>query len=263
MVVRSPANADGSVREESKMMKRAVAAGLAGMLLLAACGDDGDNAGAKAGATDASYTSFCQAEVKLEAAIASEDPDAAQSSMTALSAATPAAAKATVDKTIAEAQKFLAANDLPTPEFNAAYGDMIGVVKDKCGFGELDVTAKEYQFSGLSGAVKAGPQVVSLANKGTEYHEIELMRVNDGVTLSATDLVALPEDEAMSKVSLAGSAFAAPGETGYTVADLQAGRYVAVCFLPVGSTASAMSGGQQPDGPPHAMQGMVSEFTVS
>lgn len=49
-------------------------------------------------------------------------------------------------------------------------------------------------------------------------------------------------------------------EDDYVVADLKPGDYVALCFIPMGMTNTD---GPPPDGPPHAMQGMVAESTVT
>ncbi|MEJ7722307.1 MAG: hypothetical protein WKF58_18585 [Ilumatobacteraceae bacterium] len=58
-----------------------------------------------------------------------------------------------------------------------------------------------------------------------------------------------------------------PGETGHTVVDLTAGDYLAICFIPVGTTPEKMSEmeGQEgpPEGKPHFLEGMQLEFTVS
>ena len=58
------------------------------------------------------------------------------------------------------------------------------------------------------------------------------MRINDDVTLSVDELLALPEEESETMATPAAFAFTFPGTTGYTVADLTPGRYVALCFLP-------------------------------
>ena len=47
-------------------------------------------------------------------------------------------------------------------------------------------------------------------------------------------------------------------------ADLEEGRYVAICFIPVGTTPDVLASGAPPeDTPPHFMEGMVTELTVS
>ena len=42
----------------------------------------------------------------------------------------------------------------------------------------------------------AGKVVVTMDNQGTEFHEVLLLKVNDGVTDTAIDLLSLPEEEA-------------------------------------------------------------------
>ena len=64
----------------------------------------------------------------------------------------------------------------------------------------------------------------------------------------------------MALAEMIGSpAFAAPGDTAYTVKDLAPGDYIAACFIPTGMTGTD---GPPPDGPPHAVHGMVAELTV-
>ncbi len=78
------------------------------------------------------------------------------------------------------------------------------------------------------------------------------------------ELLALPEDEAESKVEFRGAAFAAPGEHDVTFAQLEPGRYVMLCFIPTGTTSMEMLDGETPpDGAPHFTQGMVHEFEVT
>ncbi|MDQ3738852.1 MAG: hypothetical protein M3337_06760, partial [Actinomycetota bacterium] len=100
-----------------------------------------------------------------------------------------------------------------------------------------------------------------------EVHEIILIRRNDDVTESFDELLALPEEEAMSKTTFAGAAFADPGEEGQAVVNLEAGEYIALCFIPEGTTPEVMAemetGGTEPQGQPHFMKGMQHEFTVS
>ena len=78
---------------------------------------------------------------------------------------------------------------------------MIGFVKDNCGFTEIDVTAEDYKYTGLEAEYPAGPAVITLTNDGTELHEMIVLRVNDDVTETAAEIVALPEEEALSMVA--------------------------------------------------------------
>jgi len=80
-----------------------------------------------------------------------------------------------------------------------------------CGRASADVTAKDYSYSGVPGSAKPGPLSIQLANKGKESHEFSLFRINDGVNESVKDIVALPEAEAMKKVTMVGATFAEPG----------------------------------------------------
>jgi hypothetical protein len=204
---------------------------------------------------------FCQAELAVEAAVSSEDPALIEPAFTAITAAAPADIKDAVDAVVAAAS----ANETDGPEFTENYGAIIQFVKDNCGFGAIDVTASEYAFGGAPVEVPAGPVVVSLTNTGTELHEFAIARINDGVTESIDEILALPEDQALSKVTPVGTAFTFPGEQGFTAVDLEPGEYVAVCFLPQGATPDnlpLLESGEL-TGTPHAILGMVAPFTVS
>jgi hypothetical protein len=289
----------------TRSLSRVAPALIAGSLVFgfAACGGDDDDDGAAgdttataAAATEtteatdgteggpaggAGVEAFCQAELAAEAA-AAQDTASAGPAFEALVAASPDDIRPTVEEVIANAQ-----TGPGSPEFDEPYAEMIGYVKDNCGFGEMNVTAADYNYTGLEADYAAGPTVVTLTNEGEEVHEIALARINDDVTETAAEIVALPEEEAFSKIVLAGVGFAFPGTEGFTVVDLEPGRYIAVCFIPQGATpevvaqlraqgegppgeGSAPEGsapeGSGPDlelGPPHHTQGMIQEFTVT
>jgi hypothetical protein len=151
----------------------------------------------------------------------------------------------------------------------------------------IAVTAHDYYFEGLPSSVPAGTSL-TLTNAGSEVHELLVVRKNDGVTESFDELLALPPEEGLQKVTVAGILFAAPGEsavmgmdatgapspmTAITVA--QEGEYIAICAIPQGTTelpdfsaqapppsgAPAASG--EPQGPPHFLLGMKQAFTVT
>lgn len=136
----------------------------------------------------------------------------------------------------------------------AAYGAMAEVTHDGCGYETADVTAVDYAFTGLPESLPAGMTSFALANEGAEEHELVLVRRAEGETRPVEELVELPDAEAEEALDFLGFTFAAPGETSYLPADLEAGDYIAICFLPVG-------GGE--DGPPHFTEGMVTEFEVA
>ena len=66
----------------------------------------------------------------------------------------------------------------------------------------------------------AGKVVVTMDNQGTEFHEVLLLRVNDGVTDTAIDLLSLPEEEAMAKASMVSVTFGPPGESSRTASPI-------------------------------------------
>jgi hypothetical protein len=159
---------------------------------------------------------------------------------------------------------------------------------------QVTVTAYEYAFGDLPSSVPAGTSL-ALTNTGAEVHELIVARKNDGVAESWDVLLALPEEEAMQKVTTIGPLFAAPGEaaaigigpagpepmTALTVE--QEGEYIALCFIPQGMTelpdfgaeaeappegptssgAPASTEPAAPQGPPHFVLGMRQEFTVT
>lgn len=229
---------------------------------LSACGDDDESTGE----ANAEYADFCTAELAVEAAVSTQDPAEIEAAFTTLIGATPEGSIDIVQTTVDEARAFLEAGGDPTPEFDAAYAELIGVVKENCGFGEFFITTKEYEFDTPASPSAAGPAVITLTNDGNEYHEVSIFKKKDGVTDSAKDLLALPEEEAMTKADNVGGAFAAPGATSYTTVDLAEGDYFIACFIPVGATQEVfdemMAGGPEPDGEPHFMLGMIYEFKV-
>jgi hypothetical protein len=144
----------------------------------------------------------------------------------------------------------------------AAFETLHAFDLDNCGWTRQDITATEYAFAGLPDELEAGPVSFELSNDGTELHELQLFRRNDGVTEPVEELLALPEEQVMSKVTPVGSgAFAPPGESDYMVVDLDAGDYIALCFIPTGMTSEDQP--PAPDAPPHAAHGMAAELSVS
>lgn len=133
------------------------------------------------------------------------------------------------------------------------YMGFLGEATPACGFEEVAVTAKDYAYEAPD-TVKAGNVSFAFTNASEgEDHEMAVMQKADGVDLSWEELLALPEEEAMSKTKFVTAAYSPPGEGGSTLAKLEAGDYVMVCFIPVGGAE---------DGPPHFTQGMIHEFTV-
>lgn len=138
----------------------------------------------------------------------------------------------------------------------------------------LAVTGVDYAFTGVPKTVAAGA-VVSFKNASPkEVHEIVALRVKDGDTRPMSVLLQLPEAERDKAAEFRGVVVAFPGEDGFAPAGpltlSQPGRYLLVCTIPTGADPAAVRAAPKgPDapplagGPPHVVQGMASELTVT
>jgi hypothetical protein len=130
---------------------------------------------------------------------------------------------------------------------------------ENCDFEQVDVTAKDYEFDGFPGELAAGTASFKFTNDGADAHEMVIVRRNEGTTETVEELLALPEEESEKKVTFVTATGAEPGDTAYVTGELETGEYIAICFVPQGTTSQEEEG----TGPPHAMLGMTKEFTVS
>lgn len=149
-----------------------------------------------------------------------------------------------------------------TSEFADAKQSVDAFAFDKCPADvRLEVTATDYSFAGLPASIKAGVVALQLSNSSTagEAHEAVVLRLNDGVTGTFAEVLALPEEEAMASASVLGATFAPDADRpGVGFFDLAPGSYAVVCFVPVGASDDNPEG----TGPPHFVQGMIAEFVV-
>jgi hypothetical protein len=136
---------------------------------------------------------------------------------------------------------------------------------DTCEWDERTVTARDYAFEGMPDEIDAGVVSIELANEGTEYHELALVKKKDGVTESFDEILALAdEDEQQAKAEfVTGIEATAPESTEYTVVELEPGSYLLACFLSVGSTPDRFERETGVDGPLHVSKGMRRELTVT
>ena len=250
-----------------------------------ACGDDDDDEAAAPTTTAAAdYTAYCDAEFKIETYFATDPdvdfetatPQEIQAAVTTylqgakplIDAAlplVPAEIKPSIDIQVAAFNQALASADpevFETPAVSAAEGRTHAFDLENCGWNQVEVTATEYAFAGLPATLEAGRTSVDLTNNGVELHEVALLSKNPGVTETFDQILALSEEEAMTKVRPQSITFASQGDTEYSVVDLPAGDYVAVCFLPQGLTGED---GPPPaeDAKPHCTLGMKKEITVA
>jgi plastocyanin len=131
----------------------------------------------------------------------------------------------------------------------------------------ITVIAKDYHFEGLPTTVPVGT-TLTLQNQGTEYHELIVVRRNDGVTKTWDELLQMSDDESSQYVTFVGGPdplIAAPGETAAgTIVIAQTGDYFAVCFVPQGSVpgpSPAPGASVFAQGQPHFMLGMRQDLT--
>lgn len=142
--------------------------------------------------------------------------------------------------------------------------------------GVVAVSGSDYGFD-LGEDVAVGDQLELTNASDAEFHEMVLFRIADSEERSVDELLQLPEEESMASLTFMGVAGAAPGDDGEVVDGslevTEPGRYVLTCFIPEGAdpdvVGEAFFGADPADGPPdfgdgapHAMLGMVREFTV-
>lgn len=115
----------------------------------------------------------------------------------------------------------------------------------------LIVEQIDYQFV-LSGQVKAGLQTVEVVNHGGRPHEVVVVKLMPGATV--TDVIASFEPGASGPPRgelVGGITGIEKGDRVYFTGEFEPGRYGLICFLPDGA-----------GGRPHFLQGMTTEFTV-
>ncbi len=114
-------------------------------------------------------------------------------------------------------------------------------------------TATDFSFTGPD-SISPGLTTIRLANQGAQPHHLILGELKQGKT--AQDLMAFmqahPDGEPPFLTWRGAAAGIVPGDTAGSTADLPAGRYVLICFLP-----------DPADRKPHAAKGMVKEMVVA
>jgi hypothetical protein len=265
---------------------RAASMALVGLLVagLGACGGDDDTAdegGSGSGsssapaeeATGGDVDAFCENFIAIDEAVANAPQDPAELEAYLADSVMPVAEETrdNAPEELAEpvgvmidALDTLAqtgdASAFDDPAFIDAQAEVYPALGETCGYQEVTATAVDYGYTGVPATLEAGPTVFVIDNQSTagEAHEIGVARIADGVTETAEQLLALPEEEVATKVEFANGAFAAAGGTGGVSIDLAPGRYVYACFIPTGSI-----NGQEGTGAPHFTAGMFGEFTVA
>lgn len=144
-----------------------------------------------------------------------------------------------------------------------------------------EVIGSDYAYEGLPDEIAAGSEIVFRNDSEIELHEFVALRLDDDDDRTAEEILALPPEQlgpmmaGVSSVIIAPPAVDGQATEGFVVegtATLDApGRYVIFCAIPNGAdpeeylAAAAESEGGPPDvpgGPPHFVDGMVTEVVV-
>ncbi|MGH3368651.1 MAG: hypothetical protein ACRDPR_01495 [Nocardioidaceae bacterium] len=120
---------------------------------------------------------------------------------------------------------------------------------------EVVIDMKDYAFD-VSGAARAGTTTITMKNTGKELHMAAFGLLQPGKTLADLQAAVTSEDEAaFGQVLAEGDSpgtFLSPGaEERYTFADLKAGTYGLMCFIPTAG-----------EGVPHVVKGMLNTLVV-
>ncbi|MEZ4737057.1 MAG: hypothetical protein R3E79_59015 [Caldilineaceae bacterium] len=116
-----------------------------------------------------------------------------------------------------------------------------------------DATVELLDFSyRLPENIKAGKQLWSVVNRGTQLHEINLMKLAEGKTLDDVMAWMMQPAGPPPFLNVGGFQGINPSATGWMELDLAAGQYIAICHIPDPATGKA-----------HEELGMVLPFTVT
>jgi hypothetical protein len=117
---------------------------------------------------------------------------------------------------------------------------------------DIDLTLSDFKFT-LSKPITAGTHTFAVKVDATQPHEIEIIKLADGKT--EKDLLTWMEKMAGPPPgnAVGGISTIVPGSTNYFTADMPAGNYVFICFLP---------DAKDPKMAPHFMKGMVQTVEV-
>lgn len=111
----------------------------------------------------------------------------------------------------------------------------------------LDVTSAEFGYELSTAEVSAGPVQVNQTNAGELEHQVTIIGLDGMTPDELVTTIAEEGDDALDPAVFAGGPnTVGPGEANTALVQLEAGEYVAYCFLP-----------------DHAAQGMVEPFTVT
>lgn len=122
----------------------------------------------------------------------------------------------------------------------------------------------DFGFGDMPMEATAGTHIWEVTNVGEQLHQFLVHRQADGVTFADVEAIlaaeatpATPADAAAPEgpppfVMVGGAAPMSPGAVNYSILELEAGNYFAICFIP-----------DPASGAPHFAIGMIMPFTVA
>ncbi len=217
----------------------ALAGGLAGSAILAACGGTSATSTPKPALPTVAPTIAPAATAAATVAA----PTRGATTAAATAAAPSAASAATIATRPAGTAVAASAVSGTTAASSAVSGSASGQA--------LVIQAVEYGFQTM-GSIPAGVTTVQLKNLGKEHHEAQIVRLNEGVTLDQL-LAALQQQGAPPPIFTyeGGPAEVVPGRTAEVMMNFTPGQYALLCFV------------SAPDGMTHAAKGMYLPITVN
>jgi hypothetical protein len=222
--------------------------------------------GAAAAAGGGATNAYCAAALDVSTvASAAGDPDAdpaafAQALLTPVQAAAalaPAAIAPTYATATAALQSAVAGDPSQLDAAMEAGGKVDEFDIANCPWKKVPVTLENYHFTGLPATMPAGDYVFALDNAGTELHVMVIVKRKPGVTESFAELLADPAGE--DKVDTVIADGAPPGGSANAIGHLDAGEYLVLCPIPLGSGNPQTEG----TGPPHFTVGMQQPLTIT
>jgi uncharacterized cupredoxin-like copper-binding protein len=117
----------------------------------------------------------------------------------------------------------------------------------------LTITADEYHFHDVPAQFEGGIVKVEMVNHGHEPHQMQVVRLKDGVSYDQVQQALKQSPEAIFPLVefVGGAGVADPGGTSAAILNLQPGQYLLICFIP------------SPDGVPHLAKGMIAQLQVT
>lgn len=142
---------------------------------------------------------------------------------------------------------------------------------------KFTITAKDYAFETVPSTISVGSSFALTNSSAKEVHEMVVFQLPDTETRTAEEFAKLSVADISKAIGAPPTMVlvAPPSNAGFAVVGdgtiTKPGRYLALCAIPTGAdpaaymAAAAKSKGgpvDVPGGPPHYMEGMITEFTA-